>query len=222
MSDEYAKATKEVAKTTGMAIGASEKLGSFLSKYLDEPFDLLSGIVRDKFAYMRWERQIRLMEKAEFFLNQRKLSDQVMKPVPPKLAIPLIQAASLENNNELQDLWAQMLVNASDPNWPVSVEIKHVSILNELSLYDVTLLDKICSESRGFGEVFATLNLPNEVLPGDINIDEGASPKPEVQLSIENMIRLGLCRNETLSHKMLRIRIMMLGWDFYKACANKI
>ncbi len=80
---------------------------------------------------MRWERQHRLIEKAHEFLGERGYQFPVNQ-LPPKLAIPILQNASLEENNFLQDKWASLLVNASDPNFPLSIEIKHTSILNEL------------------------------------------------------------------------------------------
>jgi hypothetical protein len=69
-------------------------------------------------------------------------------------------------------------------------------------------------------EYAVTLELPDKVLPGDGEIDEGAELSQEVQLSIENLIRLGLLRNETFSHAMLRVRVMALGWNFYDACTK--
>lgn len=216
---ETAKATQELAKTTSKAIGATEKLGSFVSKYIEGPLEQTLGIVNDKLIYMRWERQLRLIEKANELLSERGYVTPI-NLLPPKLAIPILQGASLEEDNYLQDKWAYLLVNASDPNFPVTIEIKHTSILNELSQFDVKLLDKICSEASRFNNVIVTLNLPDKVLPGDEEINEGEAPSQEVQLSIENMIRLGLLRNETFSHEMLRVRVMALGWNFYEACTK--
>lgn len=216
---ETAKATQELAKTTSKAIGATEKLGLFVSKYIEGPLEQTLGIVNDKLIYMRWERQLRLIEKANELLSERGYVTPI-NLLPPKLAIPILQGASLEEDNYLQDKWAYLLVNASDPNFPVTIEIKHTSILNELSQFDVKLLDKICSEASRFNNVIVTLNLPDKVLPGDEEINEGEAPSQEVQLSIENMIRLGLLRNETFSHEMLRVRVMALGWNFYEACTK--
>ena len=216
---ETAKATQEVAKTTSQAIGATKQLGQFLSEYISGPLELGIGIVEDKLAYMRWERQLRLMDRAKEILNKRGYSSPI-DVVPPKLAIPILQGASLEEDDYLQDKWAYLLVNASDPKCQTNIDIKYTAILNELSLYDVRLLEIICSKLTGFGDTFCTLNLPDEVMPGDIEIHEGDAPKPDVQLSIENMIRLGLFRNETFSHHMLKVKIMSLGWNFYKACTK--
>jgi hypothetical protein len=216
---ETAKATQELAKATSKAIGATKQLGSFVSKYIEGPLEQTLGIINDKLIYMRWERQYRLIEKANEFLSERGYQVPVNQ-LPPKLAIPILQNASLEEDNYLQDKWALLLVNASDPNFPLSIEIKHTSILNELSIFDVKLLDKICSEASNFDNLIVTLELPDKVLPGDGEIDEGAELSQEVQLSIENLIRLGLLRNETFSHAMLRVRVMALGWNFYDACTK--
>lgn len=51
---EAAKATQEVSKTAGKAIGAAEKLGRFIAKYTHGPLEQGMGIVHDKLLYMRW------------------------------------------------------------------------------------------------------------------------------------------------------------------------
>jgi hypothetical protein len=109
---ETAKATQEVAKTTAKAIGAAEKLGQFVAKYIHGSLEQGMGIVHDKLLYMRWERQQRYIAKAQEYLKTLNLSAPT-RPVPMQLAIPLLQGASLEESNEIQDRWAKLLVNAA-------------------------------------------------------------------------------------------------------------
>jgi hypothetical protein len=108
MIDE-SKAIEEVAKTTGKAIDAGRELGGFLSKYVGGSIEQAMGIVEDKLKYLRWERQIRLTERANAFLTERGLP-QPSRNVPLQIAIPLIQGASLEEDDWLQDKWAALLV----------------------------------------------------------------------------------------------------------------
>ena len=110
---ETAKAVQEVAKTTGKAIDAGEKFGGFISRYIAGSIEQGTGIFEDKLKYMRWERQVRLMQRAEQLLKETGLS-QPTRAIPLKLAIPLLEAASLEDDDYLQDLWARLLVNAAN------------------------------------------------------------------------------------------------------------
>lgn len=103
MSDgaiESAKATQEVAKAAQKGIDASEKLGSFLAKIFGGPMEELAGIVGDKLRVMRWERQVRLIDRVEEINRSRNISGKEV-PVAPKLAIPVIENASLEENDTL-------------------------------------------------------------------------------------------------------------------------
>jgi len=107
MSEE-SRAIEEFSKTSGKAIDAARELGSFLSKYSGGPLEQAMGIVEDKLKYLRWERQIRLTERANEFLAERGLSQPTRK-VLLQVAIPLIQGGSLEEDDSLQDRWAALL-----------------------------------------------------------------------------------------------------------------
>ena len=69
---ETAKAVQEVAKATGKAIDAGQKFGGFISRYVAGSIEQGMGIFEDKLKYMRWERQVRLMQRAEQLLMTEK------------------------------------------------------------------------------------------------------------------------------------------------------
>lgn len=110
---ESAKAVQEIAKTTGKAIDAGEKFGVFISRFISGPLEQGMGIFEDKLKYMRWERQVRLMQRADQLMKEICL-DKPTRSIPLKLAVPLLEAASLEDDDTLQDLWARLLVNAAN------------------------------------------------------------------------------------------------------------
>src|ERR1700755_3276467 len=64
--------------------------------------------LKDHVRVFRLKRQIRLFKRVEEMLAEAK-----MEPgrVPFKLLLPMIENASIEENNELQDRWAAMLAN---------------------------------------------------------------------------------------------------------------
>jgi len=144
MIDEEAKATKEVAKTACKAIDAGMELGKFLSKFIEGPLEQGIGIVEDKLKYMRWERQVSFMEKAMKTIANRGLTVP-NRTVPLKIAIPLFQAATVEDDDDLQSVWANLLVNATDKDSGVEVRRSFVSILQDLSFVEVQILEKIYS-----------------------------------------------------------------------------
>ena len=89
------------------------------------------GLVEDRLRYMRWERQQRFMERVSQVMKQLDESGPT-KLVPLKLAVPLFQAASLEDDDYLQDLWANLLVKASVEKQNFELRRAYIDILGEI------------------------------------------------------------------------------------------
>lgn len=142
MSDEIvesAKAVQEVAKTTGQAISIVDKIGSFFSKIMKESIDATCGMLADTLKFKRWERQLSLIDKAERIIKEKKLSDK-MRPISPKLALPIFQYASLEEVESLHDVWANLLVTALDPSCQIP-RSAFIDIIRQLEPVDIKILN---------------------------------------------------------------------------------
>ena len=217
---ETAKATQEVAKTTGKAIGAAEKLGKFISEYIHGPLEQGMGIVHDKLLYMRWERQQRLMVKAQEY--QKKINlDAPTRPIPMQLAIPLLEGASLEESDEIQDRWAKLLVNAADSDSGVIVTRNYITILEHLTPYGAVVLDEIYTVPEDqVGKGLWTKNLPEEII---FEAPEGADMKPhrELELTLANLSQLGVIdAHQTWGGTQIMgcVSQTVLGRAFINAC----
>jgi len=140
--EETAKATQEVAKTANNALNKAEKLGGFITKYFGTTLEQSIGIFNDKLKYWRWENQVNLISRANKKMENLGI-DTPPKQIPLKLGLPLLEAASLEDNNELQDLWANLLVNSSIG---FSLERSYISVLEELSTLEAEIMMIIYGE----------------------------------------------------------------------------
>lgn len=191
MSKE-SKAVEEVAKAAGKAIDASRELGGFFSKYVGGSIEQAMGIVEDKLKYLRLERQIRMTERATAFLSERGLA-QPSRRVPLQVAIPLMQGASLEEDDWMQDRWAALLVNAADAASHVEVRRAFISILEDLTPLDALILEKIYSSTQvpDLEKEAWTTHLPDHVT-GERPGQENLRPPTEVEVSLGNLSRLGL------------------------------
>ncbi len=190
---ETAKAAQEIAKTTGKAIDASEKFGGFVSRYISGPLEQGMGIFEDKLKYMRWERQIRLMERASEYMASIGI-EAPTKPILLKLAIPLLEAASLEDDDYLQDLWAKLLVNSSIEGSPIDLNRSYIDILERLSHLEANILSIIYAlpEDKLRNKSILTGNLPDSVaIEDENNKEEPIQPSKEVTLALANLARLG-------------------------------
>ena len=135
---------EEIAKTAGKAIDGASQAGQFISRYLKGSLDEAFGIIEDKLKCLRWERRVRLMDRANEFLRQHGLSEPT-RSVPMSTMVPILQLGSMEEDDSPQDLWAQLLVNAADADSGVTVEPAFVGILQNLGSRDAAILDKIYS-----------------------------------------------------------------------------
>lgn len=225
---ESAKAVQEVAKTTGKAIDVGQKFGSFISQYISGTLEQGMGIFEDKLKYMRWERQLRLMQRSEILMQEIGL-DRPTRQIPLKLAIPLLEAASLEDDDFLQDLWAKLLVNAANIECKVSLQRAYISILEQLTSLEAHMLLKIYSLTYdpALHKGIITGTLPSDAVISVSENDDGSLPEPskEVKLALSNLARLGCIRIEPTwngDEYFHKIQPTILGKSFFEACTLAI
>lgn len=220
---ESAKAAQEVAIITGKAIDAGQQFGGFISRFISGPLEQGVGIFEDKLKYMRWERQARLMIRANDFLISIG-ADTPSKPIPLKLAVPLFQAASLEDDDYLQDLWAKLLVNSSIAGSQIELNRTYIDILERLSHLEAKILSAIYSlpEDEIKNKSILTAQLPDAVEFEDENDKkEPIQPNKEVTLALASLSRLGCISLPTTwdgGELFSTIYPAVLGRSFVEAC----
>lgn len=193
MSDEIAKAAQEVAKATGKAIDVVKASGSFVASILQKPLTELSGVLTDKIKAWRFENMLKIQDAAAKLVAQRGDSF-LMRPVPLSLSVPLVEAASLVEDEFLQERWAALLVNFADEGSAVAPARSFVGFLSEMSSLEVRILETIyASESVNAASVL-TGGLPEHAYregPDGSRFKEETQPSDEVALALSNLVRLG-------------------------------
>lgn len=138
-TEEIAKAVAETSKFGTKSIEATEKMLSFLSKVFHEPIELTVGIISDKLKFLKWQRQVRMADKITEILKGRNITET--RPIPPKFALPMLENASLEEDDELQDIWIRLMANSMDPHFKASFRMAYIEIIKGLTPLDVKILD---------------------------------------------------------------------------------
>lgn len=121
----------KLAKPASDAIGLVADAGKFLAQFFKPPLKQAVGMLTDRLEYSRWERQQRLGMRAAEFLKVKGLRAPT-RPLPASIALPLIEAATLEEDDDLQDIWARLLVNGADASAP-EIRRAYISILESLN-----------------------------------------------------------------------------------------
>jgi len=221
--NESANAIQEIAKASGKAIDAGSKFGGFISHYIKGTLEQGMGIFEDRLKYMRWERQQRLMLRASNFLKEIGLQ-QPTKPIQLKFAVPLLEGASLEEDDELQDLWAKLLVNSANIESGIDLKRVYIDILERLTPLDAKILSVIYElpfEEIHHTGVF-TSELPYKAYPAlEKNKDKALEPSEEIKLSLASLSMIG-CLSPTRTvgggEVFDSVNPTILGRSFVRAC----
>ena len=222
LSDEEAKAAQEIAKTTGKALPLIEGFGQFVARIVGGSLEEGMGIVEDKLKFIRWKRQQRFMERANEFLAASSV-DENLNPLPLNVALPLVQAATLEENDELQDRWAKLLVNALDPNSETEVRRALISILEDFGPLDAALLDRIADAPPEASpeEDFVRIEALSDNYVVQDNDENPIKLQQHVELALWNLVRLGCISPATTwggGLSIASVKLTELGRAMVRAC----
>lgn len=185
---ETARAMRATADATKEVIGAIEKTGGFLNRVFGDMVEDGIGVVADRIRFFRIQNYLALSENTARIMRNRGYSESdITKIVTPKVAIPLIESATLEDDSELQALWAQLLANAMDPKFNLDIRFRHVSLLREMEPLDVRILNSSHSEKlANFDTVpFDKVLFERKVIAQNIGVAENV-----IEISLLNLIRL--------------------------------
>lgn len=218
--------TPEIELAKGGIQAAVEAAKQFLEKLVSPPLQEIGQLLADEVRFYRLKNQIRILKKAQEILDNAGVSP---KKVSLKTLVPLLENASLEEDESLIDKWAALLATAANPNSNLSVLPSFPEILKELSPKEALILDAIYDM------------VISEGIPRDQWVQRGAvglSVKQVLQLSdqefeisIDNLYRLRLCSPPatgiaSLDHPEWKFQLQMkeiicltdFGFAFVSAC----
>lgn len=216
---------KEIAKTAGKAIDAGRELGGFVGPLIRPPLEQLFGMVTDSLSARRRMNQIRLDARYQKLLNEQVTGNSV-RQIPLNVAVPALEYGSLEEDDALQALWAQLLVNASNATSGVTVKPGYLGILREMTPLAARTLSKLHEVDALLpGASFLTAGLPDVVFDDSDRSGrtvEELLPPLEVQLALWDLLRFGCITFDALADgagQAIRASITPLGRGLIEACS---
>ncbi|WP_263352064.1 DUF4393 domain-containing protein [Acidicapsa acidisoli] len=220
---KVADAAGEIAKTTDTALKLAERFSLFFRGTLDTAGKMIENEVK----FIAARRGLRLSDKWERLMDARGLSAPT-RPIPPNFALPLLTAAVLEEDDELQDTWTRLLVNAGDAATEMELRSAYVEILRGMSAFDVKNLAVMAGASLSFrGKVdvpiLETWNLPKLAIAHNEASGAGEPLSEPVRISINNLNRLGCIASASSTFGGRPVfafaTMTSLGIALYKACS---
>lgn len=216
---EASKAIQETAKATNKALDVLQNLGTFISDIAKEPIKDGIGLLSDHLKVYRWERQQRLMDRVTEF-NKQRIAQGQMRAVPLKIGIPIIENASLEENNDLQDLWANLLSSAQNNQKEEINNLRYIEILKQITLIEAKILqfmqESIMQEyANDPTKNRQTITFRQVILMTALGVGE----TQEQEYLADNLKRLELIRKISIDDSGYDvIQLTMLGSRFTQAC----
>jgi hypothetical protein len=127
MANELIKTTSEIAA----ALGLTEFGKRVIGPSMDEIGERLRGRLK------------RLFDKAEPMVVNAGITPDAVEAVPLKLLLPILEGASVEEDETLHDMWAALLANAASGEYINKVRPGFVAILKQMAPDEAFLLSRI-------------------------------------------------------------------------------
>ncbi len=142
----------------------------------------------------RAEGVISLSRAAQKKLDEAGLSKEQYRQCSIKLGLPLIENASLEDEPTLQDIWANLLANALNPEFEEEIRTSFISIIKDLSTTDVLILQELNVQPNR-STPFSSSRVTNAFGADSYFAGEIGIRKSDAAISLQNLSRLGLVDN---------------------------
>jgi len=125
--------------TVAAALGAAKRVENFIAAVAGHPRESV-GTILGNIVKRRLDNAETVAAKSDFILLNLGLQ---AKEIPLPVLQPALEAASLQEDPSMQDVWANLLANAADPRALNEVPPSFPAILKELGPRDVKFLDAI-------------------------------------------------------------------------------
>jgi hypothetical protein len=141
--------------------------------------------LRDRVRIFRFERQVRLLGQFKSICETAGIEPKAVK-IP--LLFDILDRATLEEDNDLQDLWANLLANAADPRELMRIRTTFPEILRHISKEEAIYLKEMFEINANM-----TGHTDRGYLPdSDEEMEVTLPPKRLDDVSYDNLRRLGV------------------------------
>ncbi|MFY0598523.1 MAG: DUF4393 domain-containing protein [Cyclobacteriaceae bacterium] len=166
----------------------------FLRTLIKPSIEELGLLISDQVKYIRFKNQVKILLKAKKVVEKRQLT---VKSIPVKILVPLLENASLEENEALQEKWSFMLANMVDSRLNFQNNI-FPHILSQLSSQEFEELQELSTKEKN--RKASLKKYTKEDSSGRKTLGQATAEKLTFTLNleefeIENIQRLGLIRS---------------------------
>ena len=187
---EIARAIQESAKLGEKGLEIADKAGSFLTRIFKEPIDEITGMITDKLRFIRWKRMVQMADEVNIILKEKNITDT--RAIPPKIALPILEEATLEEDPKLQYLWNHLLANAMNPMFNDEVRYGFIEMIKGITGIDAKLLYEFYEILKSRNQLSPIENVTEFSLTKDEIIQFLKVTPGDYVLSVNNLMRMQL------------------------------
>jgi Abortive infection alpha len=157
-----------------------------LMKLLSKPAREVGELLTDYVRGWRLANLERIAQKLATKLRERQLPPEI-KPLPTGIGLVLVDAASREEDDDLQSLWANLLANHTDPNAGVDLDKDILDVLHQMTSIDARLLTYLQTQTHSV-DIHTVLagGFDTPRLAEDLRVEPA-----RIARSVNNLWRLG-------------------------------
>ena len=189
-AEEIAKAIQESAKLGEKGLETAEKVGGFIAKVFKEPIAEVSGLITDKLRFVRWKRMVTMSDEVNQILTEKGIADT--KAVPPKIALPIFEDSSLEDDPNIQFLWNHLLANAMNPQFNDEIRYGFIEMIKNITGIEAQLLDNFYELLRKEGKIYPLEDMHKYSLKKEQLIKMLNLSTDQYALAANNLMRMQL------------------------------
>ena len=195
---------------------AKQVASGFLSRIAGPAADEVGLMIQDKARLYRFKNQIKMLGKAQKMVESAGIDPGA---VPMRTLLPLMEGASLEDDEDLNTKWAALLANASDGEG-LTVLPSFPDILKQLSPHEAAILNTLPTDRPPAPRKMTVFELERVS-------ERSGVPYEVMEPLVENLQRLGIVTGTqrldsgkmVASHEGLdAIGLSHFGFLFLKAC----
>lgn len=188
---EIAKAEQAKYEAAQKFLELTENAGKFLGDLFGPSKEAVAGLMSDQCKYWRAMNINRLSLKVEKIKRERGMCEDAVKHLPFREAYQVIEAVSLEDDDSVQELWAELLASATDPNREVKVKKVYIDILKSISAAEVAFLNILWeSNKKKFFQSADDIKIFENEMVKLAEVSWRTFAKDDRATAIQNLIRL--------------------------------
>jgi hypothetical protein len=138
---------KPIAEAVNVTVAKSfEGIEGFLKIVCVPALEEVGFLLRDKVSHWRLNNVLKILKKAQDKLEFE--NGQLQIKAHPRVALSIIENGSLNDNDDIQNLWAGLFVSSCTKDGQDDENLIFVDLLKQLTIIEAKILNYACIQAR--------------------------------------------------------------------------